>query len=127
MDLKAKSFAVVGASNNSDKYGFRVVEALKKISGKVFPVNPKETQILGLKVFKTVNEIMEKVDVVVFVVPPAVTLDVMGNLVKFKPKKQHYWFQPGSFDEKVIDYCLLNGITYTDDKCIIVESEKQLI
>lgn len=123
LGLASKGFAVVGASNNPEKYGFRVVEALKKISGNVYPINPKETQILGLKVFKKVSEVRGLLDVVVFVVPPKVSLEVLGEL---RLKKYFFWFQPGSFDESVVDFCKENKLRFSVDKCIIVESEKQL-
>ncbi|MEI7961667.1 MAG: CoA-binding protein [archaeon] len=122
MNLKGKSFAVVGASNNAEKYGYRVVGALIKISNKVFPINPKETQILGHKVFKKFAEIKEKVDIVVFVVPPAVSLSVLREI---KEKKLHFWFQPGSFDDDLLAFCKKNALIFTSDKCVIIESEKE--
>ncbi len=122
MNLVGKAFAVVGASNNPEKYGYKVVEALKKLSKNIYPVNPKETQILGLAVFKELRDIKEKIDIVVFVLPPKISFEVL----KTNPRKKwHYWFQPGSFDDRVIEYCKEKGLNFTNDKCIIVESEKQ--
>ena len=121
VEIKGKSIAVVGASNNPEKYGNKVLQAMKKVSNKIFPVNPKENEISGIKAFKDINEIKEKIDIVVFVVPPEVTLNILS---KVKSKFIHFWFQPGSFNDGVINYCKINKLNYTDDKCIIIESEK---
>lgn len=121
MDFAKNSFAVVGASNNKEKYGYKVMEALLKKTDRVFPVNPKEREILGIVAIKNLFEIKEKIDVIVFVVPPTVTLEV---LKKNFLKKSLFWFQPGSFDANVIEFCEKNGIEYENKKCIIKESEK---
>ena len=49
--LDAESVAIVGASKNETKRGFQAIRTLldEKFEGKIFPVNPKEDRILGLK------------------------------------------------------------------------------
>lgn len=123
MDLVNKSFGVVGASNNPNKYGHKVVEALLKISPNVHPINPKESLILGQKCFSDLKKINKKLDVIVFVTPPKITFEV---LEKNFSKSNFFWFQIGSFDEEVINFCKKNKLLYEDKKCIILESEKQI-
>jgi acetyl coenzyme A synthetase (ADP forming)-like protein len=67
------SVAVIGASTNPEKLGYAVLENLvsggfAKI-GKVYPVNPKADQILGLKAYQSVQEIPGQVDLAVIVIP----------------------------------------------------------
>lgn len=121
MKIVGKHIAVVGASNNPKKYGNKVIKAVSKITGTVFPVNLKEREIFGKKVFASVNDIQSKLDVIVFVVPPVVTLSVLESI---KNKQAHFWFQPGSFNNKVIHYCKKNKLSFTNNLCIIVESER---
>ncbi len=121
MDFAKNSFAVVGASNNLEKYGFKVLNAILKKTKNVYPINPKENEILGLKCYKELSEIKENVNVIVFVVPPSVTLEI---LEKNFSRKSLFWFQVGSFDESVINFCEQNGLEYENKKCIIKESEK---
>lgn len=121
MNFEKKSFAVVGASNNPEKYGFKVIQALSKKTKNIYPINPKEEEILGFNCHKELNELKEKIDIVVFVIPPIITLDV---LEKNFARKSLFWFQEGSFDENVIKFCEENGIEYENKKCIIKESEK---
>ncbi len=121
MNFKEKSFAIVGASNNPTKYGFKVVQALLKKTKNIFPINPKETQILGQKVYSDLNLIKETIDVIVFVVPPSITLEI---LKKNFLRKSLFWFQEGSFDAKIIQFCEENGLEYEAKNCIIKESKK---
>jgi 3-hydroxypropionyl-CoA synthetase (ADP-forming) len=73
MDLffNAKSVALIGASPEAGKVGNSVLQSLAKYDykGKVFPVNAKGYQeIMGIKAFKSLDEIEEPVDVVVVTV-----------------------------------------------------------
>ena len=73
MDLffNAKSVALIGASPEIGKVGNSVLEALVKhdYKGKVFPVNAKGyPEIMGIKAYKSLDEISEPVDVVVVTV-----------------------------------------------------------
>jgi acetate---CoA ligase (ADP-forming) len=68
--LNPKTVAVVGASREPQKIGYIIFDnLLSGFSGKVYPVNPKATEILGEKVFKTVHDIKGKIDLAVISVP----------------------------------------------------------
>ncbi|HSB83939.1 MAG TPA: 3-hydroxypropionate--CoA ligase [Nitrosarchaeum sp.] len=62
-----ESVALVGASSTPGKIGNSVLIALGKhdYKGKVFPINPKQESILGIKCYPTLDAINEKVDLVV--------------------------------------------------------------
>ncbi len=73
MDLffNAKSIALIGASPEVGKVGNSVLESLVKhdYKGKVFPVNAKGyPEIMGIKAYKSLDEITEPIDVVVVTV-----------------------------------------------------------
>jgi 3-hydroxypropionyl-CoA synthetase (ADP-forming) len=83
MDLffNANSVALIGASPEIGKVGNSVLEALVKhdYKGKVFPVNAKGyPEIMGIKAYKSLDEISEPVDVVVV----TVDLKFVPNLLK---------------------------------------------
>ncbi|ATW27437.1 acetate--CoA ligase family protein [Candidatus Formimonas warabiya] len=67
--FKAKSIAILGASSKAGKLGHRVVENAKAMdfSGEIYPVNPGSKEILGLKCYKSLEEISGKVDIAVMV------------------------------------------------------------
>jgi len=66
-----RSIAVVGASNNEKKMGYRNLKFPLQFGfrGKIYPVNPKEETVLGLRSYPTVSAIPDVVDRAVISVP----------------------------------------------------------
>jgi 3-hydroxypropionyl-CoA synthetase (ADP-forming) len=87
MDLffNAKSVALIGASPESGKVGNSVLESLAKHEyiGEVYPVNAKGySEIMGLKAYKSIDEIPDKVDVVVVTVDLKFVPDLLRSAAK---------------------------------------------
>ncbi|MBW2053059.1 MAG: CoA-binding protein [Deltaproteobacteria bacterium] len=82
--FKPKSIAVIGASKNPAKWGGRVIsQALQSdFRGPIYPVNPREKEIFGLKTYPDVLDIPHDVDMAVFTLPAAHVPRVMENCVK---------------------------------------------
>ncbi len=75
--LNVKSIAVVGATPEPNKVGYAVLRNLLAFPGKVYPVNPKHTKILGRDVFPSLASIPDQVDIAVVVVPARVVPQVV--------------------------------------------------
>ncbi len=118
---KSYTYAVVGASNNPEKYGYKVLKNLRESGYTVIPVNPKEDDIQGIKAYKTLKSYNGTIDVVIFIVPPAVTEEVLEELNLLKIKKA--WMQPGSESKKAIEYCKSRNIECIHDMCIMVRKK----
>ena len=60
-----KSIAVVGASGTPGKVGHNVLKNIvdSKYSGKLYPINPKASEILGIKTYKSVLDVPEDIDI----------------------------------------------------------------
>lgn len=116
---KNNKYAVIGVSKNPEKYGYRVFKDLLGAGWEVYPVNPKEDEILGQKVYPKLSNIDKKIDVVIFVVPPQVTLEVLNEVEKLDIK--NVWLQPGSESPEAIEYCKKNEINCIHDACIMIE------
>ncbi|MBN1968637.1 MAG: CoA-binding protein [Candidatus Delongbacteria bacterium] len=86
--------AVIGASNDRFKYGNIIVRDLISCGHDVYPVNPHESLIENLKCYKTISDLPEGINLLNFVVPPKITLQVVKNAVELGYK--FFWFQPGS-------------------------------
>ncbi len=69
--LNAASVAIVGASKNETKRGFQAIRILleEKFSGSIYPVNPKENSILGLRCYPQVSAIEGPVDLALITTP----------------------------------------------------------
>ncbi len=82
--LNAQSVAVIGASKVETKRGFQAIRTLleEKYAGKIYPVNPKEKSILGLKCYGSVAEIDGPVDLALVATPAATVPAVLEECGK---------------------------------------------
>lgn len=72
-----KSIAIVGASTAPEKPGYQMVKAFEKFPGRVYPVNPRGGDVLGLEIYKSLSDIPEPVDLIAMVVPPQASAGVL--------------------------------------------------
>ena len=86
--LKPKSIAVIGASINPEKIGYKVVENLKNCGyqGAVYPINLEAEEIMGYKCYPNIKAVPYVVDAAVITVPakivPKVVLEAGEKGVK---------------------------------------------
>lgn len=116
--MAQKRFAVIGASDNPEKYSNKIVKDLKNRGYEVFPVNPRLKEVEGLVCFSSLANITCKVDVVDFVVPPAVTEEVLKQCVGLGIRR--IWLQPGSESEAAIAYCRENNLNVVYNVCVMM-------
>ncbi len=74
-----KSQAVIGAPADTRKFGGRFLKVLLSFDyrGKTYPVNPNESQLLGLKTYSRVDDIPEPVDFATITVPTKAVPDIV--------------------------------------------------
>ncbi len=77
-----QSIAVIGASTNTSKLGYAVLDNL--VNGgflqdgrRVYPINPKADEILGLPAYPVVSDIPDPIDLAVIVIPYPLVPDAM--------------------------------------------------
>ena len=82
--FKPQSIAVVGASNQVGKIGHTVVKNLleSQYDGKIYPINPKDAEVQGLKAYKSVLEVPEDIDSAVITVPASLVEQVVEECGK---------------------------------------------
>ncbi len=82
--FKPNSVALIGASSNPAKWGGMVLgRALScAFRGPIYPVNPKEKEISGLRAYSDVLEIPDPVDLAVFTIPAAEIPATMKSCVE---------------------------------------------
>jgi uncharacterized protein len=107
--LNARSYCVIGASRDPDKFGFKVFRAIKADGKKTYPVNPNTGIIGKATCYPTVRDLPETVEVAVFVVPPEVTEQVLPEC--HATGINSVWLQQGSESDAAIAYCLDNGMS----------------
>jgi uncharacterized protein len=120
------NYAIVGASNDKTKFGYKVMLSLQELREKVIPINPKEKEILGEKVFHTLSDAIdegEDMDMAIFIIPPVIGIKILKEIKELNDEGNFIsvWFQPGSVSKELIDYCKENDIDFISGKCIMVE------
>jgi len=122
---RENKIAIVGVSNNPEKWGCRIYKSLKSAGFDVYAVNPKYTEIEGDRCYPDLRSISksEKVDVVITVVPPRVTEQIVGQCKNLGIRK--IWMQPGSESEESISLCKKKGIDVIYNVCFVVDGLKQ--
>lgn len=98
--LEARTFAVVGASTNPEKYGNIAYRILKEHGKTVYPVNPRATTVNGDPAFPSVASLPEVPSVVVAVIPPALTEQLVEELARVGVR--NLWIQPGAESAKAV-------------------------
>lgn len=115
----AKTIAVVGASNDTAKYGNRALRAWRETGWTVYAVNPNEEEIEGMKAYDSVLDIPGPVDVATLYVPPKIGLKVADELVE-KGVSEVY-LNPGS-DSPELKATLDDAGIATIEACSIIAS-----
>jgi acyl-CoA synthetase (NDP forming) len=79
-----QSVAIVGATNNPFKMNFHLTQNLVDLNfqGNIYPVNPREKKISGIKAYATLRDIPEGIDLVVIAVPAPKALDIVKDCDK---------------------------------------------
>jgi len=115
------SIALIGASNDKNKYGNKIYLDLRNKGYNVTPINPKEKTIENDKAYTSVEEMEKLPDIANFVVPPPIALKIAQHIVKLGIK--YLWFQPGSESNELEEWLENNEeIKYLVNSCIMVET-----
>jgi len=112
--------AVVGATDDPDKYGSVIYRDLKAKGFRVFPVNPNRDEVDGDPAFPSLTALPERPTIVDIVVPPAVTLGVLQTCLDLG--LTNVWIQPGAESPAVISFIQEHGFNFMANACIMVQS-----
>ncbi len=81
--LRAESIAVVGATPKEGKIGRMVLENLIRAGykGRIYPINPRYNEVLGLRSYPSLTSIPGRVDIAVVAVPAGIVPSVIDDAV----------------------------------------------
>lgn len=79
--FNAESVAVVGASENPAKIGYSIVDSLlhQGYRGAIYPINPKQGQVMGLAAYRAMTEVEGPIDLAVVAIPLSGVPEVIGD------------------------------------------------
>jgi predicted CoA-binding protein len=114
--VESKTIAMLGASNNAERPSHGIMKQLLAAGYHVIPVNPKETEILGQKVYASLADIPEKVEIVDVFRKSEDTPGIADEAIASGAKV--LWLQLGVSNEDAAARAKAAGLTVIMDKCI---------
>lgn len=85
--FNAEAVALVGASDKEGSFGRLFLEGLRDTGCKrIYPVNPKREEILGIKAYPSISAVPERPDVAILLTPPESVLPLVKECVESKVK-----------------------------------------
>ena len=110
-----KSYAIIGVSQDETKYSYEVFDLMRKHSYKVFPVNPKYSEVGGDICYSSVDKIPEKIEVIMLIMAPENTNKMLDKLIN--QKHAILWFPPECFSDITLEKASNLGFTFVYDEC----------
>lgn len=114
--------AIVGLSGDESKDSNKVGRYLQSKGYRIIPVNPGAEEILGEKVYKSLSEITEQVDIVDIFMRSEKVLPVVEEAIKLRPKA--IWLQIGITNDEAKGLVERSGIEFFSDICVKREHER---
>lgn len=108
---------VLGASDNPDRYSYKVMKMLEDNGHRVLLVNPNKSEIEGRKVFRQIEDVEEKIDTVTVYVNAEISNTLLNQLISLKPKR--VIFNPGSENEE-LEIALKEASIFVERACTLV-------
>ena len=97
---RMKTVAILGASNDRNKFGNKAVRAFVQRGAQVWPVNPKETVIEGLPAFASIGAVPGRPEMVSVYLAPPVLLKVLPDIAA--KGCDELWLNPGTDSSEVV-------------------------
>ena len=116
------TITIVGASNAPEKPAHYVPAHMQEHGWRIVPVNPREDEILGERVYRSLAEIPGGAGLVDVFRPSAQTPDVARQAVAAGATA--LWLQLGITSDEARRIAQDAGLLYVEDRCLIVEQRR---
>ena len=116
---EARTIAIVGASSRPDRPSHGIMQKMLSAGYHVIPVNPRETEVLGQKVYPSLRDIPQKVDIVDVFRRAEETPPIADEAVAIGAKA--LWLQSGITNDETARRAEAGGLLTVMDLCLGVE------
>lgn len=121
--LKRKVWAVVGATDRKEKFGYKIYKNLKLSGYTVYPVNPHYQSVDGDICYESLLKLPVLPEVVDMVVSPKIGDKFVEEAAKLGV--DIIWFQPGAESEELVNKAKNLGLNVVYNTCVMIESDKR--
>jgi uncharacterized protein len=117
---RATTIAVVGASRDPNKAGGSVPAGLQQRGFRIIPINPFADELFGERVYRSLSEVPEKIDIVDVFRPADAAPEIARQAVAVGAKA--LWLQLDIRSEEARRIAEAAGLDYVEDECTAVVS-----
>ena len=116
-----KTIAMVGASGDKTKFSYGVLRQLSEIGYDILPINPnpKITEIRGLRVYRSLQDIDKQIDMVEVFRPANELYGIAEQAIEVGAKV--LWGQIGVYDDKAAKLAEAAGLKVVMNRCPKIE------
>ena len=120
----SKTIAVVGLSGRRSRPSYGVSEYMQSNGYRIIPVNPNEAEILGEKVYASLEEVPDRIDIVDIFRRSESVPEIVDAAIRIGAKG--IWMQEGVIHDEAAEKARAAGLEVVMDRCILKEHRKLL-
>jgi predicted CoA-binding protein len=113
------NIAVVGLSNAKMKPSFQVAQYLQRVGYKIYPINPKYSEILGEKCYPSLHAVKDAIEIVDIFRKSEFVTPIVREAIDIGAKV--IWMQLGIVNREASKLALKAGLQVIMDRCIKIE------
>ncbi|MCB1193458.1 MAG: CoA-binding protein [Leptospiraceae bacterium] len=123
LKLDDPKIAIIGATNDSKKYGNKIYKDLKNKGYSVYGINNKATTIDGDKAYHTIKDLGFSPDIINVVVHPKIGLEIIKSACEMN--LDNFWLQPGAESDEIIEYLEKMDKSFLSHSCVMVQTRNK--
>lgn len=119
----SRTIAVIGLSSRRFRPSYGVAEYLKSVGYQIFPVNPKETEVLGEKCYARLEDVPGRVDIVDIFRRSEFVPEIVESAIRIGARA--VWMQEGVINHEAAERARRAGLLVVMNTCILKEHIKR--
>jgi predicted CoA-binding protein len=116
---RSRTIAVVGLSSKRFRPSYGVAEYMQEQGYRIIPVNPNESEVLGEKTYRSIEDVPEHIDIVDIFRRSEFVGPIVESAIRVGANA--VWMQEGVVHEEAAQKARDAGLAVVMDRCILKE------
>jgi predicted CoA-binding protein len=114
------ALAIVGVSRSGRGFGAVALRELRQKGYRIYPIHPSAAVVGGVRCYRGFDDLPERVNAVLVIVPPAAALEVADAAAAAGIRR--IWLQQGAESPQVTERCRDLGLDTVSGECILMHA-----
>jgi len=115
--------AILGASQNKERYAYMAFKMLQEHGHTAIPVTPKFSELEGVKAYSSLKDLPDPVDTLTMYVGPDTSTKLKADILGLKPRR--VIFNPGSENPPLQEELTKAGVEVEEACTLVLLKTKQ--